>query len=233
MNKQKNRAVVLVAAGKGQRMGGEIPKQSLVLDGKEILAHTVEVWENHKDTVEIILVVRLEDIEFAKGLIQKYGWQKIAAVVPGGDMRGDSVCNGLAVLSEDVDLVSVHDGVRPFVTEKMIDAAVAKAEEMGAAVVGVPVKDTIKRCGVDGLVLGTPNREELWMVQTPQTFRVDLLKKAYEAAHKTGFVGTDDASVVEFAGHPVEMVMGDYRNIKITTKEDLLLVNFFLRGEKS
>lgn len=231
--KHENHAVILVAAGKGQRMGGEIPKQFLVLDEKEILAHTVSKWENHEQTAEIVLVVGTDDVSFVEDMVQKYGWQKVRAVVAGGAIRGDSVCNGLDALSADVELVSIHDGVRPFVTECAIDRAIAKAQEMGAVVVGVPVKDTVKRCDANGLVLETPKREEIWLIQTPQTFRKELICSAYEKAKKADFAGTDDASIAEFAGYPVEVVLGDYCNIKITTEEDLLLAECFLKEERT
>ncbi|WP_317854012.1 2-C-methyl-D-erythritol 4-phosphate cytidylyltransferase [Chakrabartyella piscis] len=230
--KQSKNGVVLVAAGKGQRMGLDIPKQFIVIGNQEILAHTVAKWELHKSIAEIVLVVGLEDISFVEELRQKYQWSKVTAIVAGGKERGDSVCAGISALSKDIDVVLIHDGVRPFVTANMIDTSIEKALEMGACVVGVPAKDTIKRCNTDGLVLETPKREELWQIQTPQTFQRDLITKAYALAQKSGFAGTDDASIAEFAGYPVCVTMGSYGNIKITTEEDLFLANCFLKEEK-
>jgi len=152
-------------------------------------------------------------------------------VLEGGKERQNSVANGLAAVGEDTDIVLIHDGVRPFVTEEMIADSIAAAQEYGGAVIGVPAKDTIKVCSADGLAVETPDRSTLWQIQTPQTFQRNLIVNAYEKADKDGFLGTDDASVAEFAGHQVKVVMGSYRNIKITTKEDLVIAEAFLKEE--
>ena len=205
-------AAVIVAAGSGKRMGTTVCKQYLLLEGKEILAHTVEKFEKSR----------------MKQMAAGYGWKKISAVAQGGAERQDSIWNGLMQTSPSVEIVLLHDGVRPFVTEEMIQASIQTAREMGACAVGVPVKDTIKVCGADGMTLETPDRSRLWQIQTPQTFRRKVIFQAFEKARKDGFVATDDTSVAEYAGFPVKVIQGSYRNIKITTQEDLLIARAFL-----
>ena len=222
-------SAIIVAAGQGRRMGVQTKKQFLMLDGKEILTHTVECFEKSPDIQEIILVTGKEDLEDVGGLVKKHGWNKISAVVIGGRERQDSVGYGIDAVSAQTEIVLIHDGVRPFVTEEMIRRAIDCAKEVGACVLGVPAKDTIKICDAQGIVQQTPERKSLWYIQTPQVFRKDILKKAYGKAKAEGFLGTDDASVVEFYGAKVKVIEGSYRNIKITTKEDLLLGACFLR----
>lgn len=153
-------------------------------------------------------------------------------MLEGGKERQNSVANGLAAVEKDTDIVLIHDGVRPFVTEEMIADSIDAAQEYGGAVIGVPAKDTIKVCSADGMAVETPDRSTLWQIQTPQTFQRDLIVNAYEKADKDGFLGTDDASVAEFVGHQVKVVMGSYRNIKITTREDLVIAEAFLKEKE-
>lgn len=220
---------VIVAAGKGKRMGTEISKQFLPLGGKEILAHTVEKFERAKAIRDIVLVTGAEALEDVKNMAREYGWGKVRSVVPGGRERQDSVWNGLREVSEDTEIVLIHDGVRPFVTEEILNCSIETAREMGGCVAGVPAKDTIKVCNGENIAVATPDRSTLWQIQTPQTFRRAVILKAYENAKKDGFIGTDDASLVEHSGYPVKVILGSYRNIKITTKEDLLIGEAFLK----
>ena len=224
---------VIVAAGKGKRMGTEISKQFLPLGGKEILAHSVEKFEKAENIRDIVIVTGKDSLQDVKDMTQEYGWGKVVSVVAGGKERQDSVWNGLQLVSADTEIVLIHDGVRPFVTEEILNHSIATAMEMGGCVAGVPAKDTIKVCNSENIAIVTPDRSTLWQIQTPQTFRKDLILKAYQKAKAESFVGTDDASLAEYSGYPVKVIMGSYRNIKITTKEDLLIGEAFLKGEQA
>ena len=222
---------VIVAAGKGRRMGTEISKQFLPLGGKEILAHTVEKFEQAACIRDIILVTGKDSVQDVRQMAQEYGWKKIISVTEGGRERQDSVFLGLQKVPQDTEIVLIHDGVRPFVTAEILERSIAAAEETGGCVAGVPAKDTIKVCNAEGFAVATPDRSTLWQIQTPQTFRRTEILAAYEAAKADGFLGTDDASVAEYSGFPVRVILGSYRNIKITTKEDLLIGAAFLKEE--
>ena len=221
---------VIVAAGSGRRMGTKISKQFLPLGGKEILTHTVERFEAAAEIRDIVLVTGTEALQDVIAMAQQYRWKKVVSIVVGGKERQDSVYNGLRAISADTEIVLIHDGVRPFVTEEILSRSIETASEMGSCVAGVPAKDTIKVCDEKQTAIATPDRSTLWQVQTPQTFRRDLILQCYEKAKENGFVGTDDASLVEYCGYPVKVIMGDYRNIKITTQEDLLIGEAFLQA---
>lgn len=224
---------VIVAAGKGKRMGTELSKQFLPLCGKEILAHTVEKFEKAEKIRDIILVTGEDSLQDVQDMTQEYGWKKIRSIIAGGKERQDSVWNGLQEVAADAEIVLIHDGVRPFVTEDILNLSMETAMEMGGCVAGVPAKDTIKVCNSENIAVDTPDRSTLWQIQTPQTFRRELIMKAYMQAKEDGFVGTDDASLAEYSGYPVKVIMGSYRNIKITTKEDLLIGEAFLKEERA
>lgn len=214
--------VVIVAAGQGSRMRTKENKQYLPLAGKPILIHTLERFASHPEISLITVVVPPGDEKRVSELAARYGiTDKIATITAGGSERQHSVLRGLVTLQDQVDLVLVHDAVRPFVTHEMISAVAKEAMAHGAAVLAVPVKDTIKIAGLDGMVSSTPDRQSLWAVQTPQAFRVSLLLRAYEQARRDEFLGTDDASLVERLGESVKIVSGDYTNIKLTTPDDL------------
>ena len=224
---------VIVAAGKGKRMGTDISKQFLPLCGKEILAHTVEKFEKAENIHDIILVTGTDSVQDVQEMVQEYDWKKVISVTAGGKERQDSVWNGLQKVPENTEIVLIHDGVRPFVTEEILDLSIETALEMGGCVAGVPAKDTIKVCDAKNIAVATPDRSTLWQIQTPQTFQKNLIVKAYEDAKISGFIGTDDASLAEHSGYPVKVIMGSYRNIKITTQEDLLIGEAFLKGEQA
>lgn len=232
MGKKLHCTAIIMAAGKGKRMQTAVSKQFLPVCGKEILAWTVDVFDKSPLVDKILLVASADGKEDVQNLWNSYGWKKVAAVLEGGKERQNSVANGLAAVEKDTDIVLIHDGVRPFVTEEMIADSIDAAQEYGGAVIGVPAKDTIKVCSADGMAVETPDRSTLWQIQTPQTFQRSLIVDAYEKADRDGFLGTDDASVAEFAGHQVKVVMGSYRNIKITTKEDLIIAEAFLKEEE-
>ncbi|MFH1347120.1 MAG: 2-C-methyl-D-erythritol 4-phosphate cytidylyltransferase [Candidatus Margulisiibacteriota bacterium] len=214
---------IITAAGYGKRMGQ--PKQFLELGGKPVLEQTISVFDRTKVIDEIVLVVNPEDVERAK----KFKYAKLKKVVGGGKERQDSVYNGLKALPEDVEIVAIHDGARPFVTSEIIEKAIEETKRSGAVVVGVPVKDTIKSVAGDKLqVTDTLNRNELWAAQTPQVFKKDIILKAFHDAQGKHEV-TDDAMLVEKLGIPVKMVMGLYQNIKITTPDDLIIAEGIIK----
>jgi 2-C-methyl-D-erythritol 4-phosphate cytidylyltransferase len=228
-------AVVVVAAGKGSRMRTEESKQYLNLNGKPILVHTLTLFQRMDEVDSIVLVAGSNDVARCNGYLRKYGLTKVQNVVAGGRERQDSVYKGLQALEAGTEWVMVHDGVRPFTAEEHVQACWLKAMETGAAVLAVPVKDTIKIVDPEGKIQSTPDRRSLWAIQTPQAFRLSLLKEAYEQAEKEHFIGTDDAMLVERIGTPVHVVEADYYNIKITTPEDLPWAEWIIhnvRGEK-
>jgi 2-C-methyl-D-erythritol 4-phosphate cytidylyltransferase len=162
--------------------------------------------------------------------VERYGFTKVRTIVPGGKERQNSVLNGLRAIdgTDENAVILIHDGVRPFITRHILEHAVAAAREFEGALVAVPAKDTIKVVH-DGIIRDTPPRETIWLAQTPQAFRYGIIRAAHEIADAEGFLGTDDASLVERMGNEVHIVLGDYRNIKITTPEDLLLAEAFLK----
>jgi 2-C-methyl-D-erythritol 4-phosphate cytidylyltransferase len=213
----------------GRRMGASINKQYLLLDGKPILAHTMEIFQRADFIDEIYPVVPAEEIEYCRiHVVEKYGLDKVKQIVAGGAERQNSVLNALrAIDSADDDIILIHDGVRPFVPIHAMQRSIEIALEFDGAVTAVPVKDTVKVVR-DDMVVATPAREALWLAQTPQTFRYAVIRAAHELADSEGFSGTDDASLMERMGRKVHVVIGDYRNIKITTPEDLILAEAFL-----
>lgn len=225
-------SVIIVAAGSGKRMKSAIAKQYIELKGRTILSYTVETFEKSDYIDEIILVTSSEAIDYVnKNIVQKYNFKKVKAVVEGGKERQDSVYNGLKNVSNDCDVVLIHDGVRPFVGDSYIAKLESIAMEFGACVLGAPVKDTIKVCNSEGYITDTPERSTLWLAQTPQCFKYDIIMKAYEKAYNEGYTGTDDSMLVEKTGVKVKMVEGDYNNIKITTPEDLYIGEVILENQ--
>lgn len=226
------RAFALIpAAGMGKRMGASINKQYLHLQGKPILSHTLAVFEASPLISGICLVSPADEIPFCRDQVIGAGnLRKVIEVVPGGAERQHSVMNGLRALERHAapdDVILIHDGVRPFVTGELLERSIATAGSSDGALVAVPAKDTIKSVR-EGVVVATPPRETLWLAQTPQAFRFGIIFDAHLAAEREGFLGTDDASLVERVEGRVRIVPGDYRNIKITTPEDLILAEAFL-----
>ena len=223
---------IIPAGGMGKRLKSRVAKQYLELNQLPILVNTLQVFQKAKTIDEVILVLPSGDMVSArKVLIDQYGLNKVTKIVAGGKERQDSVRNGLAAVNNKCDLILVHDAVRPFVTEKMIREVVAAAKVAGAASVGVKAKDTIKETGKDNVVTITIPRNNLWITQTPQAFKLQTLKKAYKKAYDEKFYGTDDASLVERMGIKVKMVAGSYDNIKITTPEDLEMARALIRNK--
>lgn len=225
-------AAVIPAAGQGTRMNAPINKQYLTLNGKPILAHTLEVFEKSELIHEIILVVNENEFKICRHQVLKPNHFSKVKLVKGGQTRQESVYQGLKAVSVQADLVMIHDGARPLLQEAVIFQSILKTMEYGATTVGVPAKNTIKMIDENGMVISTPQRESLVEIQTPQTFKADLIRKAHDKALKDGFVGTDDASLVEALPHPVKIVTGHYTNLKITTPEDLIIAESILKQFK-
>jgi 2-C-methyl-D-erythritol 4-phosphate cytidylyltransferase len=213
---------LIVAGGTGSRMKMDTNKQFLKLNDKEVVIRTMEAFDTNLNIDEIIVVLKKEEIEFFKTkILPNYRFIKPIKLVEGGKQRQDSVYNGLKALDKDCKNVLVHDGARPFVTQEIINDTVSKLKELGAVVVAVKVKDTIKYVDEEHNIESTLNRDSLFAVQTPQAFRYKMLLKAYEHAYENEITGTDDSSLVEKLGYKVKIIDGSYDNIKITTKEDL------------
>lgn len=231
------KSVALIpAAGMGRRMGASINKQYLLLDGMPIVARTIAVFEASPLISAIYLVIPADEIAYCRQhVVEACGFRKVTAIIPGGRERQNSVMNGLTAMRNDLsddDMVLIHDGVRPLITEELLLQSIETASNSGGALVAVPAKDTIKTV-THGIVTGTPDRESLWLAQTPQTFRFGVIYAAHQTAEACGFIGTDDASLVERAGGCVRIVRGNYRNIKITTPEDLVLAEAFLATDRT
>jgi len=218
---------VIVAAGRSTRMQGA-DKQFLELAGTPVLQHTLAAFEKAGRIAGIVLVIAPEKYrDSGPGAFRSWGLNKLIAVVPGGNTRQQSVLNGLLAIPFNCRTVLIHDGARPLVTVGEIETVVAAAGEYGAATLAVPVKDTVKESDGQGFVASTPNRELLWLTQTPQGFSYQLLLEAHRLAGPSA-AATDDASLVEAAGHRVKLVPGSYRNIKITTPEDIYIAEALL-----
>lgn len=227
MQGEKITAIVL-AGGSGKRMGSDCKKQYMLLDGKPLLYYSLQIFQ--KSAVDEIVLVTNEAEYCQRELIDKYHMDKVRKIVPGGAERYDSVYQGLKAAS-DCDYVLIHDGARPFVTEQMIEDSIQAAREYQACVIGMPVKDTIKIADYEGYAQETPDRSHVWMIQTPQSFSYPLIKKAYEQVLQEQPAGiTDDAMVVEYCHlAKVKLIPGSYQNIKITTPEDILVAETFLK----
>ena len=211
-------------------MGTGIAKQFLPLGGIPLLAHTLLVFQQAPEIDEIIPILSPADREYClSDIIKAFRITKVREIVDGGNERQDSVSKGIGKLNVGTEIVLVHDGVRPFVTGNMIAECVKLASKGECVTVGVPVKDTIKEVNEQGIVLRTLDRRLLWSIQTPQAFPSDLLKQAHSAAIAGKHLGTDDAALVERAGHPVRVIRGSYDNIKVTTPEDLILAEEILK----
>ncbi len=216
----KNIAII-VCSGIGKRMNSNIPKQFIKIKEKPIICYTIEKFENCSNIDEIIVVANEEYIEFFKeDIVIKYGYKKITKIVEGGKERLNSVYNGINSVDEKNSIILIHDGVRPFIEEKDIVNIIKKTMQYDACVIGVKSKDTIKVCE-NNIIKNTPNRDNIWLAQTPQAFKYNIIKKAYDIAIKENRLATDDSSLVEELGYNVIMIEGNYNNIKITTQEDL------------
>ncbi len=216
---------IIPSAGLGKRIGTG-RKNYLPLQGKPVLAHTLEALEGCGLIDSIIIAARTK--KTVAEIVEKYGFKKIKQIVAGGRTRQDSVSNALKAAKEDYDVILVHDGARPLITRDVITRTIKSALIHGAAITAVPVKDTIKEVN-SGRVKKTIPRDALWSVQTPQAFRSEILIKAHKKAQKDHFTGTDESSLVERLRQKVVIVEGSYENIKITTREDIPIAEGILR----
>ncbi|MGC4378157.1 2-C-methyl-D-erythritol 4-phosphate cytidylyltransferase [Fictibacillus sp. Mic-4] len=220
-------SVVIPAAGQGKRMKAGKNKLWIELAGKPILSHTIQVFENDPWCREVILVGNTSELDQLKHLKASYQFCKVTQIVPGGEERQQSVFEGLKRLTGDDSIVLIHDGARPFIGQDSIHQLVQLTEKTGAAVIAVPIKDTVKKV-MDHQVVTTIDRSSLWAVQTPQAFRLSIVFDAHKQAAQENYIGTDDASLVERYGQTVSIVEGDYFNIKLTTVEDLVIAKAIL-----
>ena len=236
MEKRKCRcAAIVLAAGAGKRMQSEVKKQFLLIKDKPVVYYSLKAFEE-SFVDEIVLVTSEDDIELCRQeIVEQYGFTKVKQIVPGGKERYHSVAAGLEQI-ENVDYVFIHDAARPMLTLEILERAYDCVKETEACVVGMPVKDTIKIADAGGYIAQTPDRNLVWMIQTPQVFRYELIKEAYDKLitqeselKKQGINITDDAMVVEtLTKHFVKLVEGSYENIKITTPEDLSIAEQFM-----
>jgi 2-C-methyl-D-erythritol 4-phosphate cytidylyltransferase len=251
---QKRVVAIVPAAGLGKRFGADTNKPFQSLGGKPLIIWSLETLESVHEIEEIIPVLKVEDMEYGQKIFRKYNISKIRRIAPGGKERQDSVYNGLRLIENTDCLVLIHDGVRPFIEKELIEKAIrellthsvppfphsgglteAKANgiERGidGVVLGVPVKDTIKEAE-DGIIKKTLKRGSLWAIQTPQIFPYDKMIHAYEKAMKEGFYSTDEAALIEKYGGKIMIVIGSYKNIKITTPEDMQIAEMFHLKER-
>jgi 2-C-methyl-D-erythritol 4-phosphate cytidylyltransferase len=223
---------VIVAAGKGERMGAALPKPFLPVDGVPLLIRTLRNLARATLIGKFVVVIAPEHEGVCRDLLTAHGPLSVPVCLTyGGQERQDSVRLGLSALDSDCEIVVIHDAARPFIDPQIVAASIAKAAECGGALVAVPARDTIKRVSKDGMVTETVPRHDLWLAQTPQAFRVSLIREAHARAHAEGMVATDDAALIERLGGEVKVVLGSLRNFKITTPEDLQLAEAILRQD--
>ena len=227
-------SAIIVAGGKGVRMSGPVRKQYRSLGTRPILGHTLLPFDRCDEVEKIFLVVPEGDFDFChKNILSLLGLQDSVTLVPGGAERQDSVHNGLLAIGgkEKNGIVLIHDGVRPFIRHEQIMACISGAKEFGACILGIPAYDTLKRADKSGNIDKTLERGAIWLAQTPQAFQYELIMDAYKTAKDEGYVGTDDASLVERIGKKVKIINGSRLNIKITTPEDIQLAELIMNGE--
>lgn len=234
MDKKCHCAAVVLAAGSGKRMNSQTKKQFLMIQNKPVIYYALKAFQD-SFVDEIALVVSEEDIEYSREeIVNKYDFSKVKYIVPGGKERYHSVAAGIKAL-ETCDYVFIHDGARPVLTQEILSRALECVQKTNACVVGMPAKDTIKIADENNFIYQTPNRSRVWMIQTPQVFGYGLIKEAYQRLlseetqlQEKGILITDDAMAVEsLMKHPVKLVEGSYQNIKITTPEDLSMIENF------
>ncbi len=241
--KNEKIAAVVLAGGSGKRMGSDIPKQYLSIDGHPVLYYSLKMFEDCPLVDEVILVAGKGETEYCvENMVKTWNMQKISHVVEGGKERYHSVHEGLKAI-EGADYVLIHDGARPLLTDRIIRDSVEGARMFGACVAAMPVKDTIKVADAEGFAAQTPDRSTLWLMQTPQSFSYPLIRKAYDMLAQAEAAGgadwerlhiTDDAMVAEtFLKTKVKLISGDYSNIKITTPEDLIVAETLLKSRKN
>lgn len=214
--------VIIPASGSGTRFGGNIPKQFMKIEGKEILAHAISAFHQIRSVDEIIIATRQEYFERIKLIIRKNNYFKIKRIVEGGKLRQDSVFRALMNLDcSENDFILVHDAVRPFVDREKILEVIKAVKKYNCVILGLPVSETLKKIDKKNFVDKTVERQNVWSIQTPQAFRYDILKKSFEKANGDNFTGTDESSLAEYSGYKVKVIEGTKENIKITHRSDL------------
>jgi len=220
---------IVPAAGAGKRMGQAVSKPYLLIGGKPILSYALDALSRSDEIQEIIVVTRAEEIDLCKkDVVKRFDFSKVTAVVPGGEKRQDSVYRGLRSIKNETNIVLIHDGVRPFLSQMLLKEVIKCAAQFKSAIAAIPVKDTLKTVDKQGCVGKTISRNGIWHVQTPQAFEYHQLMEVYEKASKNNFYATDDAGLVERCGYPVKIVVGTPQNIKITMPEDLTMAEAIL-----
>ena len=226
-----NLRVVIAAAGKGSRMGSTTNKQYMLLKGTQVLSYSLDFFEKLPVVNQIVVVCARDEVEYCEEeIVKRFKYNKVAAVVPGGQERQDSVWAGLQQLGADTELVAVHDGARPLLSAEVLTRLLAEAQEWGAAIPGIVSRDTVKLGDRDGFVRQTLDRTSVYAIQTPQVFNYTELVTAYREAREEDFLGTDDASLFERYIGRVKIVPGDFNNIKITTPQDMIVAEALVRG---
>ena len=221
---------IILAAGRGKRM--KLGKNKMFYElRKPILGHTLEIFQKHPECDNIIIVSNKSEMEICQDFVCKHNFSKVSNIITGGEIRQESCYNGIKHCDKDTDIIMIQDGARPFTTPDTISRTIADTKNYGVSVVGVPAKDTIKESDNE-FVVKTLDRSRLWQVQTPQTFKADIIRMAHEKAKLDNYVGTDDTSLVERLGYKVKLTLGTYDNIKITTPDDLLLADKILEKNR-
>jgi 2-C-methyl-D-erythritol 4-phosphate cytidylyltransferase len=222
---------IVVAAGRGTRMGTAAAKAFLSLGGVPLLVHSLRTLTALDGLEALVLVVAAAQRQGASRIIEEHGpWRVPIRLTEGGTERQDSVAAGLRLVEPATDLVLIHDAARPFVLLAHVEACVKTAAAHGAAILAVPARDTVKLVGGDSTITETIDRRRVWLAQTPQVFNAHLLQRAYAQARRDGYIATDDAALVERLGHPVRVVPGDVHNLKITTPDDLRWAEWYLQN---
>jgi 2-C-methyl-D-erythritol 4-phosphate cytidylyltransferase len=220
---------IVLAGGAGKRMGSSTNKQFLLLDNKPIIVHTLQVFQDCRPIDGIYLVVNHKDLPMIQEeILEQYHFSKILKLVIGGRLRQDSVRNGLEAIDEACDIVTIHDAARPFVSPAFVEKSIFLMEMFDAIIPAIPAKDTIKAISKEGFVTKTLERDALWHVQTPQTFKYELIMKAYREGMAKKLCGYDDSTFIEYLGKKVKVMEGSPYNIKITTPEDLIIAKGLL-----
>jgi 2-C-methyl-D-erythritol 4-phosphate cytidylyltransferase len=220
---------IVLAGGAGKRMGSSTNKQFLLLDNKPIIVHTLQVFQDCRPIDGIYLVVNHKDLPIIQEeILEQYHFNKILKLVIGGRLRQDSVRNGLEAIDEACDFVTIHDAARPFVSPSFIEKSIFLMEMFDAVIPAIPARDTIKAISKEGFVMKTLERDSLWQIQTPQTFKYELIIKAYREGMAKKLCGYDDSTFIEYLGKKVKVMEGSPYNIKITTPEDLTIAKGLL-----
>ena len=231
---RQSTVAVVPAAGRGLRMGGCVPKQFLAIGGLPLVVHSLRILQAAPSVDAIVLAVPQDDIDYCRAdIVKAHHFDKVTQVVAGGKERQDSVRLALAAVGNDADIVLVHDAVRPFLTVQMVEDVVKAARATGAAIIALPMRDTVKEVRADRVIQQTVDRKTLWLAQTPQAFRKDWLQEAHRKAQAEGIVATDDAYLLEWMGRSVTVVEGSGENIKVTRPEDMIIGEAILASRQT